>query len=107
MAVMSLISFAVSILGFVIYLSLFSGSGLIWLFVLVSVASVILPPIAKKKRIAHEKKGKALEIIAIIVGGFDFYCICFVLPTLPMIIFYLGWVISGIAYKAVKAHTPI
>ena len=102
MSVMSLIAFAVSILGVVIYSSLFSGSGLIWLFVLVSLASVILPPVAKKMRLAQGKKGKAFEIIAIIVGGFNFYCVFFALTTLPIFIAYLGWVASGDAYKMVK-----
>ena len=102
MSVMSLIAFAVSILGVVIYSSLFSGSGLIWLFVLVSLASVILPPVAKKMRLAQGKKGKAFEIIAIIIGGFNFYCVFFALTTLPIFIAYLGWVASGVAYKMVK-----
>lgn len=102
MSIMSLISLIVSLLGVLIYSSLFSGSGLIWLFILVSIVSVILPVIAKKIRIKKDKKGKAFEIIAIVVGGFNFYCIFFALTTVPMFIAYLGWVVSGIAYKMVK-----
>lgn len=102
MSIMSLISFAVSILGTVIYGTLFSGSGLTWLFVILSIAAIVLPPIAKKLRITQEKKGKVLEIIAIVIGGFNFYCIIFALTTLPIFIGYLGWVISGVAYKIVK-----
>ena len=102
MSVMSLVSLAVSILGVVIYSSLFSGSGLIWLFIMVSIASIILPPVAKKIRISNEKKGTALEIIAIVVGGFNFYCIFLALTTLPIFIGYLGWEICGIVYKMIK-----
>ena len=102
MCIMSLVSLGVSILGTVIYATLFSGSGLAWLFIIIGIASVVLPPIAKKLRITQEKKGKAFEIIAIVVGGFNFYCIFFALTTLPIFIGYLGWVVCGIAYKMVK-----
>lgn len=102
MSIMSLISLTVSILGTVIYGALGVGSGLTWLFVILGIASVVLPPIAKKLRITQERKGKALEIIAIVIGGFNFYCIIFALTTLPIFIGYLGWVISGVAYKMVK-----
>ena len=102
MAIMSLVSLAVSILGTVIYGTLFSGSGLTWLFIILGIASVVLPPIAKKIRIEQDKKGKAFEILAIVVGGFNFYCIFFALTSLPIFIGYLGWVGCGIAYKMVN-----
>ena len=102
MAVMSLVSLAVSILGTVIYGTLFSGSGLTWLFILLGIASIVLPPIAKKVRIEQDKKGKVFEILAIVVGGFNFYCIFFALTSLPIFIGYLGWVGCGIAYKMVN-----
>ena len=102
MAILSLVSLAVSILGTVIYGTLFSGSGLTWLFILLGIASVVLPPIAKKVRIEQDKKGKVFEILAIVVGGFNFYCIFFALTSLPIFIGYLGWVGCGIAYKMVK-----
>ena len=102
MCIMSLLSLGVSVLGAVIYASLFSGSGLTWLFIIIGIVSVILPLIAKKIRITQEKQGKAFEIIAIVVGGFNFYCIIFALTTLPVFIGYLGWIICGIVYRTVK-----
>ena len=102
MAIMSLVSLAVSILGTVIYGTLFSGSGLTWLFIILGIASVVLPPIAKKVRIEQNKNGKVFEILAIVVGGFNFYCIFFALTSLPIFIGYLGWVGCGIAYKMVN-----
>ncbi len=102
MSIMSLLSLTVSVLGTIVYSSLFSGSGLTWLFIILSIASIVLPPIAKKLRIAQGKKGKAFEIIAIVIGGFNFYGIVLALTTLPLLVGYLGWVISGIAYKMVK-----
>lgn len=102
MAVMSLVSFAVSILGFILYCSLFEGSGLGALFVIVALASVVLPPVSKKFRLAQNKKGKALEIISIVIAGFNFWCVCVIIARLPALIGYLGWVISGVAYRMVK-----
>lgn len=104
MSILSLVSLAVSILGVVIYSVLLSGSGSAWLFILLSIASVALPPIAKKVRISRGKKGTVFEIIALVVGGFNFYCIFFALTDLPLLIGYLGWVISGVAYKMVKKN---
>ena len=102
MSIISFVSLSVSILGVFIYSSLFSGSGLIFPFVIVSVISIILPAISKKIRLVKGKKGKILEIIAIIIGGYNFYCVFFALTKLPLIIAYSGWVISGIAYKITK-----
>lgn len=102
MSVLSIISVLASILGVIIYGSLFQGSGLAPLFVAISLISVILPPIAKSVRITQGKKGKAFEIIAIIIGGFNFYCVIFALTTAPIFIAYLGWVASGIAYILLK-----
>jgi len=84
------------------YYLLFSNSSLSVVFIIISVVSIILPTISKKIRIAQGKKGRVLEIIAIIVGGFNFYCVFFALTSLPVIIAYLGWVIGGVAYKVVK-----
>ena len=102
MSVMSLVALGVSILGTIIYSTIFSGSGLEWLFIILSIASVVLPPIAKKMRITQGKKGKVIEILAIVVGGFNFYCIIFALTEIPIFIGFLGWVICGVAYKVVK-----
>lgn len=106
--VMSFVSLAVSILGSVIYSSVFSGPGLILPFIIISIVSIALPPIAKKMRIAKGKMAIAtvIEIIAIAIGGFNFYCIFFALTTLPLIVGYSGWVISGVAYKMIKPEDP-
>nr|DAX17810.1 MAG TPA: hypothetical protein [Caudoviricetes sp.] len=102
MSILSLVSLIVSVVGQVMYYLLFSNSSLSAVFIIISVVSIILPTISKKIRIAQGKKGRVLEIIAIIVGGFNFYCVFFALTSLPVIIAYLGWVIGGVAYKVVK-----
>ena len=102
MSIMSLAALVVSILGVVIYGSLLSGSGLVWLFVLVSIVSIVLPVIAKKRRITQGKTGRVLEIIAIVIGGFNIYFIFFALTELPILVAYLGWAIGGVAYRLVK-----
>lgn len=101
--VISFVSLAISILGSVIY-GLLSGPGLILLFVVVSIVSVALPPIAKKVRInrGNQKIATIVEVAAIVIGGFNFYCVVFALTKLPLIVGYLGWVISGVAYRKIK-----
>lgn len=98
MSIISLVSLFISILGTAVYVSLFKGSGLTWLFVILSFASIILPPVSKKIRINSGKKGKSLEIFAIIIGGFNFYCVIYALTTLPIVGAYIGWIVCGLAY---------
>lgn len=102
MSNVSVISLVVSILGVFVYSSLFFGSGLYTIFIVISLVSLFLPPIAKKIRIKQNKKGKALEIIAIIFGGFNFFCYIYAISGLPLYIGYLGWILCGIAYKYIK-----
>ena len=100
-SVWSIVSLTVAILG-IVFLELFfkvGGGIFIAAFFVFSLASVILPPVAKKIRCAKRQKGEAFEIIAIIVGGFDFYMIIFAFTHLPLLIGYLGWVVCALVYK--------
>lgn len=98
----SLISLAVSLVGVALYGAMFKVKELRSLFVIVALASVVLPLIAKSKRLWDEQKGGALEILAIVVGGFNFYCIIFAMTKWPFIIAYLGWIICGVIYSRIK-----
>lgn len=99
---LSIISLVVSVLGVVVYGGCFDNNALVPLFVILGIASVVLPLIAKKHRILNNKTGKWMEIVSIIVGGFNFYFIIFALTSIPIIVGNLGWVICGIAYKMIK-----
>ena len=96
----SIVSLAVSIVAIVIlkwfsrYLSI---AGLV-LFLVLTIVALVLPPIAKKNRLKTGKKGKVLEIIAIILGGFCFYTAIFALTGIGLYFGYLGWVICGFFY---------
>ena len=99
MAILSIITFIVSILGFILYTLLFTAPALKGLFIAVTIISIILPPIAKKVRIMQEKQGKVFETLAIVVAGLNFYFLIFALTTLPLYVGFLGWVVCGIACK--------
>lgn len=98
----SILSCVVSILGTVLYSAIFSNGALISVFVIVSLLSIVLPLISKKFRLYAQKKGKFFEIIAIVIGGFNFYCIIFALTNAPIFIGYLGWLVCGIIYKFIR-----
>lgn len=99
---LSIISLIVSILGVVVYAICFENNAFVPLFVVLGIASIILPCIAKNHRIRTNKAGKWMEIVSIIVGGFNFYCIIFALTSMPIFIGYLGWVVCGIVYKQIR-----
>ena len=99
---MSAISMIVSILSFAFYVGCFSNGIFVPLFHTFTIAALILPIIAKRRRILNGKSGRWMEIIAIVVGGFSFYSIIFAFTSAPIFIGYLGWVFCGIAYKLVK-----
>ena len=100
--IFSVISLIASILGLVVYGLCFENNVFVPLFIILGIASVILPLIAKKHRIQNNKTGKWMEIVSIIAGGFNFSFIISVLTSLPFFIGYLGWVVCGIAYKLIK-----
>ena len=102
MFILSLISLLVSIAGAASYVALFSYPGLKTLFIVLSIASLVLPLISKISRISYEKKGKTLEIIAIVIGAFNFYFLIFAFTTFPIFIGYLGGIVAGLIYKAIK-----
>ena len=83
------------------YSLIFSGDCPLFLFVLLAIASLVLPVVAKKHRVKRGRQGKWMEITAIVIGGFNFYFVIFALTQLPDVVCYLGWVIGGIAYKCV------
>lgn len=101
LSILSLISFLVSVLGLILYCMAFEVD-VRFILVITSIASVILPIVAKKIRLDNNKKGKVLEILSIILGGFDFYCVIFALTQWPIFIAYLGWICCGIFYKLIK-----
>lgn len=98
----SILSFIISILGTVLYGAIFSNGELVPIFIIVSLISIVFPLIAKKLRLNSQKRGKVFEILAIIIGGFNFYCIIFALTKAPLLIAYLGWVVCGIIYKLIE-----
>ena len=101
-AFLSFIALGVSLLGTLCYSMCFDHKFFVPVFVVLAIASVILPPIAKKHRITNNKTGKWIEIIAIIIGGFNIYSIVFAFTSLPLLVGYLGWIACGIVYSKIK-----
>lgn len=101
LSLLSLISFLVSVLGFVLYCIAFEVD-VRFIYVITSIISVILPIVAKKIRLNTNKKGKVFEILSIVIGGFNFYCVIFALTEWPIFVAYLGWICCGIFYKFTK-----
>ena len=64
--------------------------------------SIFIPAIAKHIRLSKDQSGRGLEIAAIVIGGYAFYMIIFLLTKWSMYIGYLGWIVGGLIYKAVK-----
>lgn len=104
-SVLSLIALLTSIIGFVLYGFMFEIDNvniILPIWVIISIFSIILPIIAKAVRLKNNQKGKIMEIISIVIGGFNFYCIIFAITKLPIFIGYLGWIVCAIIYKIIK-----
>lgn len=65
------------------------------------VISVFLPATAKKIRISKDQSGKGFETAAIVLGGFAFYSIVFLMTKVSLYVGYLGWIVGGLIYKFV------
>ena len=63
MSILSIVSLMVSILGSLLYGLVFVNAGLIPAFIIVTIASIILPPIAKKHVEKKEKREKSRKLL--------------------------------------------
>lgn len=72
---------------------------LIPFWIILSIASVFLPAVAKRIRIARDQVGKTYEVLAVIAGGFAFYSVIFLRAEIPLNFGYLGFLIGGLVYK--------
>ena len=66
------------------------------------VVSIFVPAVAKHFRLAKDQSGRWMEIAAIVIGGFAFAEVIFLLTDWSMYFSYLGWIVGGLIYKAVK-----
>lgn len=98
-SILSVIALMMSALGLILYPIVLSNATIAPLWLIISICSIVMPPFAKKDRINKNKRGTGIEIIAIIIGGFNFYCIIFAITQFPIFIGYLGWIICGVIYK--------
>ncbi len=71
-------------------------------WVVMSIVSLILPPIAKAKRLENDGRGGGMEVFGLVLGGFAFYSVIFALTRVSLYFGYLGWIISGIIYRSVS-----
>lgn len=63
MSILSIVSLMVSILGSLLYGLVFVNAGLIPAFIIVTIASIILPPIAKNNVEKKEKREKSRKLL--------------------------------------------
>ena len=101
-AILSVVSLLASVAAATLFAMVFRNPQLMTVWRIVTVVSLILPIAAKKIRIGQGRKGKTLEIIALILAGFAFYEVIFVSTKLNIWIGYLAFFISGITYKMMK-----
>lgn len=95
---LSIIALLISIVGFILYCMVLSYIEIAFLWILVSVASIVFPSISKKVRLKNAQRGKVMEIFAIVLGGFNFYSVIFAATKFPLIIAYFGWIIGTFLY---------
>ena len=101
-AILSVVSLLASVAAAALFAMSFGNPRLMTVWRIVTVISLILPIAAKKIRIGQGRKGKTLEIIALILAGFAFYEVIFLSTKLNIWVGYLGFVIGGIAYRMIK-----
>ncbi len=68
-------------------------------WIILSIASVFLPAVAKRIRISRDQSGRKLEILAVIAGGFAFYTVIFMHTEIPLTVGYTGLIAGGLIYK--------
>lgn len=104
LCIWSIMSLIVSLIGFGAYCLVLGPKIRIFIpvWVVLGVVSIFLPSIAKHIRMSKDQSGRPFEIAAIVIGGYSFAMIIFLLTEWSMYFMYLGWIICGLIYKAVK-----
>lgn len=77
MSITAISSLIISIFAFILYAMVLDGSNVYILWIFASTAALCFPVFSKYCRNKKSSKGKAVEIIALILGAFDFYCVIF------------------------------
>ncbi len=100
----SVIAFLISIAAFGSYCLVIGPKirALIPVWEVLGIVTIFVPAIAKHIRLSKDQAGRGLEIAAIVIGGYAFAMIIFILTKWSMYISYLGWIVGGLIYKAVK-----
>lgn len=77
MSICSVVALILSIIALILYEMVFYNSGIYYVWILASVTAFVFPVLAKRIRVKAGKRGKWLEIAALVLGSFDFYCVIF------------------------------
>lgn len=70
-------SLLISVAAFVLYAILLDGTNVFIPWIILSVVAMFFPLLSKYFRKRKSKKGKGLEIAALVIGAFDFYFVFF------------------------------
>ncbi len=99
---LSVLSMLAGMAALGLYVLAFSFKAAVPVWAVMSVISLILPPIAKAKRLENDGRGGGMEVVGLVLGGLAFYLVIFALTRVSLFFGYLGWIISGIIYKLVS-----
>lgn len=97
-SIASVASLIISILAFVLYGRVLSGKNMFLEWTIMSIVALVFPIFAKYCRNKRGAKGKVLEILALILGSFDFYCVIFAATTLNVYIAFAVIAIVCVIY---------
>ncbi len=72
-SIVSFISLAISIVAFILYVILLGGTNVYILWIISSIIALFFPLLPKYIRSRNNIRGEWLEIVALVIGSFDFY----------------------------------
>lgn len=93
-SIVSFISLAISIVAFILYVILLGGTNVYILWIISSIIALFFPLLPKYIRSRNNMRGEWLEIVALVIGSFDFY---FVISSATKWYIYIAYVIIIIA----------
>ncbi len=101
-SIVSVISFLISVSALGMYGMLFEGINLFLLWIICSVASIILPIFAKSNRLKKDLRGKAFEVVALVIGSFNLYSVFFAATKIPLVVAYVVIAICCFVYAKIS-----
>ena len=106
LSIFPVISLLISIIAFILYAVVLNGTNIIFIWIALSIASIIFPIASKYFRNKNAQSGKGLEITALVIGCFNSYFVFFAATSINLFLVYTLIAVVCVLYAKLFNNLP-